>query len=288
MPCDNPVVGPRNADSVNQQVPNGPVGHRESGGLKRVCFQRGNGGGRGFTLVELLVVIAIIALLVSILLPALAKAKEHANRVVCITNMKNIILGMFYYSDDNDGEFPPINPNPVLSSYWNLALDEYLGGLDDSLLTANLAGKIWNCPSNPSPKDATGQIQGSWISYVMNRWMLPEHYLDVPLNKWDDVTSPSEKFLILERSFKGYPFPATMVGAWNYGPICGLADDTTGQLTPENSPHERSADIGFFDMHVETMPYDYVGFHLLNPDPAVGPDNATMRDAYVQRHWVPN
>ena len=63
-------------------------------------------------------------------------------------------------------------------------LDEYLGGLDDSLLTANLAGKIWDCPSNPSPEDATGQIQGSWISYVMNRWMLPEHYLDVPLYKW--------------------------------------------------------------------------------------------------------
>ena len=246
---------------------------------------------------ELLVVIAIIALLVSILLPALAKAKEHANRVVCITNMKNIALGMFYYSDDNNGVFPPMlmdpaNPtqlHPTLSTYWNLSLDEYLGGLDDSRLSGNLAGKIWNCPSNPSPKEANGQFQGSWISYVMNRWMLPEHYDRVPLYKWDEVTSPSEKFLILERSFKGPKALkyVTMVGAWNYGPLCGLAIENTGELTPENSPHELSANIGFFDMHVETMPYDYLGFHLLNPDPAVGPADAGMRNAYVNRHWVP-
>lgn len=245
-------------------------------------------------------VIAIIAVLVSILLPALARAKEQASRAVCINNMKNIMLGMFYYSEDNNGEFPPVLTDPTdptvlgqLSVYWNLALDEYLGGLDDSRLTANLAGKIWNCPSNPSPKEANGQFQGSRISYVMNRWMIPEHYFTFPdvisLNKWDEVSSPSEKFLILERSFKGPSASdfVTMVGAWNYGPLCGFADEITGELTPENSPHDLSANIGFFDLHVETKPYDYVGFHLLNPDPAVGPANPGMRDAYVQRHWVP-
>jgi len=175
---------------------------------------------RGFTLVELLVVIGIIALLVSILLPALNKAREDAKRVRCLSNQRQLVMAWQMYASDNKGHFcssntPPFSQNgPDGKGWWYWAA---AGNTLDCLYN----GKLWpylknyevyKCPNdrimythtysingylageNGDRVFTTGQIQKAYATfcfieeldprgYEINSFM-PTHY---PKDNWNDI-----------------------------------------------------------------------------------------------------
>lgn len=134
--------------------------------------------GRGFTLVELLVVIGIIALLISILLPSLARARESANTVKCLSNMRQIGMGMMQYVMDNKGIMPPMQVAASTAypsgTHWGLLL-----GLNGYVPTSNMlsnpsdrwshdraTGNAWMCPSMVNNVHISGNATTHWDGQV--------------------------------------------------------------------------------------------------------------------------
>jgi prepilin-type N-terminal cleavage/methylation domain-containing protein/prepilin-type processing-associated H-X9-DG protein len=141
---------------------------------------------RGFTLIELLVVIAIIAILAAILFPVFAKVREKARQTSCLSNEKQIGLGITQYVQDNDETFPPGESATVRGYGW----DGY--GWASRVYPYIKSTEVFTCPDDPN----WSNDRRTEMSYAFNVNLSPLDYSDG--STLARMTSPSATVMVCE------------------------------------------------------------------------------------------
>src|SRR5437773_130435 len=125
---------------------------------------------RGFTLIELLVVIAIIAILAAILFPVFAQAREKARQSVCLSNCKQMGLGIMLYMQDYDDAYPIGGRDSVQKpDRWYEFIAPY---------TKNKG--VYVCPSRPDYKQVNYGVGGYGINPNISAWTGARRSAEIP------------------------------------------------------------------------------------------------------------
>jgi len=207
----------------------------------------------GFTLIELLVVIAIIAILAAILFPVFARAREKARQTSCLSNVKQITLGMLMYAGDYDEMWPVAyyySADWMQEYAWDFHVDWAAGSWSLGLIGPYMKNaQINQCPTVKSlqtwGRPATGYAYNT--SYIGRGPLEPQ---PIP-SSIGDVQAPSETALVADSAY------------WSPGPPAGLAGNnflrspldpfyTAYAVGPNvHFRHNGAANVGYCDGHAK-------------------------------------